>query len=109
MEAKLEDLGAILGGLGSQVGGLEAILAPKGAPGTKSMPKEHSGFPPRGPSWKLFGTFFSIIVSFICLFRFLNDFSGIWLPFWLHVGSIVGDFWSFWADFLRKGRFYKSL
>ena len=32
--------------------GLGDILAPKGAPGTKSMEKGHSGFPPRGPSWR---------------------------------------------------------
>ena len=56
------------GGVPEALGrGLETILAPKGAPGTKNIPKGHRSFHPQGPSCR----------PKLTLFRFLGFRFGI--------------------------------
>ena len=54
--------------------GLGTMLAPKGAPGTKKIPKGPSPFPPPAPSWELFGLIFPLFshVIYYSFFQFLK-------------------------------------
>ena len=69
---------------------LGPILAPKGAPWTKKIPKGRSPTPPRGPSWRPKFTLFRYFGTY-----FGTDFqSGVWEGFqdnfWIDFGWFFG-------------------
>ncbi len=79
---------------------LGAILGPKGGPGTKSMPKEHSASPPRGPSWEHFGIENRSRNQSFSGNLFESPFGWFWPPFWFLFGIVLATF----SYFFRKGR-----
>ena len=72
--------------------GLRAILAPKGAPGTKSFEKGNSSIPLRGPSWRPKSAFFRFGCSCFGTYFSRGVWEGFQDNFWIDFGWFFGYF-----------------
>ena len=80
------------GGVPEALGrGLGPILAPKGAPWTKMMPKGRWGFPPRGPSWRPKFTLFRHFGTYFCTYFQRGVWEGFRDRFWIDFGWFFDD------------------